>query len=81
MWKVDFAKAYDSLDWRFLSVVLPKRGFPEEWIKWMKRCVMSQSFSVLVNGRPTRGWIRPQRGISQGCPLITYDFYINLHDY
>ena len=33
MWKVDFAKAYDSLDWRFLWVVLWKRGFPEEWVK------------------------------------------------
>ena len=69
MWKVDFAEAYDSLDWRFLWVVLRKRGFPEEWVKWMKRCVMSQSFSVLVNGQPTGGWIQPQRGIRHGCPL------------
>ena len=33
MWKVDFAKAYDSLDWQYLWVVLRKRGFPEEWIR------------------------------------------------
>ena len=37
MWKVDSAKAYNSLDWRFLWVVLQKRGFLEEWI----RCVTS----------------------------------------
>ena len=28
IWKVDFAKAYDSLDWRFISNVLKRRGFP-----------------------------------------------------
>ena len=76
MWKVDFAKAYDSLDWRFLWAVLRKRGFPEEWIKWMKRCVTSQSFSVLLNGRPAGGWIRPQRGIRQGCPLAPMLFVL-----
>ena len=32
LWKIDFAKAYDSLDWRFLWIVLQRRGFLEEWI-------------------------------------------------
>ena len=34
LWKVDFSKAYDSLDWRFLWNVLQQRGFPETWIRW-----------------------------------------------
>lgn len=33
LWKVDFAKTYDSLEWNFLWVVLRKRGFPKEWVK------------------------------------------------
>ena len=37
IWKVDFAKAYDSLDWRFLWNVFKRRGFPAVWIKWMKQ--------------------------------------------
>ena len=36
MWKVDFAKAYDSIDWHFLWNVLRRRGFPETWVRWVK---------------------------------------------
>ena len=36
MWKVDFAKAYDSIDGRFLWNVLRRRGFPVEWVRWVK---------------------------------------------
>ena len=39
IWTVDFAKAYDSLNWRFLWNVFKRRGFPSVWIKWMKQCV------------------------------------------
>ena len=30
MWKVDFVKAYDSTDWKFLWNVLRRHGFLEE---------------------------------------------------
>ena len=50
MLKVDFAKAYDSLDWRFLWNVLRRRGFPEMWVQWIKQCVMTSTFAVLLNG-------------------------------
>ena len=55
LWKVDFAKAYDSIDWRYLWNVLRRRGFPEIWVRWMKLCVSTSSCSVLVNGRPQGG--------------------------
>ena len=58
-WKVDFAKAYDSTDWRFLSNVLRHWGFPETWVRWVKQCVTTSTFTVLVNGRPQGGWIHP----------------------
>ena len=69
MWKVDFAKAYDSLDWNSLWLSMNRRGFPEEWIKWVRSCVTTHAFSILVNGHPKVGWIHPQRGVRQGCPL------------
>ena len=76
MWKVDFTKAYDSLDWRFLWNVLRRRGFPEMWVRWMKQCVTTSTFAVLLNGQPQGGWIHPQRGIRQGCPLAPLLFIL-----
>ena len=35
---------------------------------WVKQCVTTSTFAVLVNGRPQGGWIHPLRGIQQGCP-------------
>ena len=45
-------KKNDSLDWRFLWNVLKRRGFPEAWTNWMKHCVCTTTFAVLINGRP-----------------------------
>ena len=46
-----------------------KRGFPAEWIRWVKCCITFHSFSVLVNRHPEGEWIKPQRGVRLGCPL------------
>ena len=32
-WKVDFTKAYDSLEWDFLWSSMKRRGFSKKWIK------------------------------------------------
>ena len=76
LWKVDFAKAYDSIDWRYLWNVLRRRGFSEEWVRWMKLCLTTSSCSVLVNGRMQGGWFQPQRRIRQGCPLAPLLFIL-----
>ena len=76
MWKVDFAKAFDSVEWKYLWASMKCRHFPSEWIQWVKQCVTSHSFSILVNGRPEGGWIQPQRGVRQGCPLAPLLFII-----
>ena len=77
MWKVDFSKAYDTLDWQFLWNVLRRRGFPETWVRWMKQCVTTPTFAILMQGRPQGGWIHPQRGIRQGCPLAPLLFILD----
>ena len=45
-------------------------------MQWVKLCVTTTSFSVLVNGRPQGGWFQPQRGIRQGCSLAPLLFIV-----
>ncbi|WJX46909.1 hypothetical protein P8452_33654 [Trifolium repens] len=75
IFKVDFEKAYDLVDWGFLEYMLQRCGFCEKWIDWMKVCVFAGNLSVLVNGSPT-GEINIQRGLKQGDPLAPFLFLL-----
>ncbi|MCI14793.1 LINE-1 reverse transcriptase like, partial [Trifolium medium] len=75
IFKVNFEKAYDSVEWGFLEYMLRRFGFCEVWIGWMKACVFGGSLSVLVNGSPT-GEIDIQRGLKQGDPLAPFLFLL-----
>ena len=39
-------------------------------MRWVKLCITTASFSVLLNKRTQGGWFQPQRGIRQGSPLV-----------
>jgi hypothetical protein len=73
--KVDFEKAYDSVDWGFLEYMLRRFGFVGKWIDWIKACVFAGNLSVLVNGSPTPE-INIQRGLKQGDPLAPFLFLL-----
>jgi hypothetical protein len=71
MFKVDFEKAYDSVDWGYLDAVMAKMCFPTLWRKWIKECVTTATASVLVNGSPTDE-LPLGRGLRQGDPLSIF---------
>jgi hypothetical protein len=73
--KVDFEKAYDSVDWGFLEYMLHRFGFGGRWIEWIKACIFAGNLSVLVNGSPSSE-INIQRGLKQGDPLAPFLFLL-----
>ena len=75
--KLDIEKTYDSISWEFLYQVLGRMGFGSQWLRWMKWCISTASFSVLINGSPA-GFFPSSRGLRQGDPLSPYLFVIGM---
>ncbi|GJV31042.1 RNA-directed DNA polymerase, eukaryota [Tanacetum coccineum] len=68
IFKVDFEKAYDSVPWDFLDMILYRFGFGDTWRVQIKGCFVPQVQSILVNGSPTQEFYFEQ-GLRHGDPL------------
>ncbi|KAK3217810.1 hypothetical protein Dsin_011780 [Dipteronia sinensis] len=72
---MDFEKAYDSVDHRFLDSCLEGMGFGEKLRGWIRNCISSPMISILVNGSPTNEF-GIGRGLMQGDPMSPFLFNI-----
>lgn len=54
--KLDFAKAFDTVEHSAILEMLMRLGFPSQWICWVKAILSSGSDSVLLNGVPGKNF-------------------------
>ncbi|XP_019256398.1 PREDICTED: uncharacterized protein LOC109234797 [Nicotiana attenuata] len=66
--KLDMAKAYDRVSWKYLMHVLRKMGFGECFINMVWNLISNNWYSVMVNGQAS-GFFHSTRGVKQGDPL------------
>ena len=67
--KLDIEKAYDHVNWEALLLDLLKRmGFGKKWCRWIRTCISTIQFSILINGVPV-DFFGSTRGLRQGDPL------------
>nr|KAJ0196777.1 hypothetical protein LSAT_V11C700381330 [Lactuca sativa] len=75
LFKVDFDKAFDSVNWEYLDSILGQMGFGNKWRMWIRGSLRSARASVIINGSPTKEF-PITKGVRQGDPLSPYLFII-----
>jgi hypothetical protein len=54
--KLDFAKAFDTIEHYVILEMLEKLNFPPKWISWVATILSSGTTSVLLNGVPRKSF-------------------------
>ena len=57
IFKVDFHKAFDSVQWDYLEQIIRYMGFDEKWINLINTCMSIAKLSVLINGSPSKEFL------------------------
>ena len=71
--KIDLSKAYDNLHWEFVLNLLEAFDMPDKFIGWVKECISTPSYSVIVNGE-LNGHFEGRKGLRQGDPISSLLF-------
>lgn len=73
--KLDFAKAFNTIEHSSMMEIMKQMGFDERWLGWINCLFGSGTSSVLLNGVPGRQFLC-HRGVRQGDPLSPLIFVL-----
>ena len=65
---IDFEKAFDSLEWEFLSKAIETYNFGNDFKRWVK-VIYHNISSCTINNGFSSPFFSLYRGVRQGCPL------------
>ena len=63
------------MNWKALLDLLKKIGFRVNWCRWIRTCISTIQFSILVNGSSAE-FFGSSRGLRQGNPLFLMLFLV-----
>jgi exonuclease III len=72
---LDFEKAFDSINWKYMHQVLKVFGFGEDICQWILAFYSNIKSSVIVNGKASQNF-DIKRGCRQGDPISPYLFIL-----
>lgn len=73
--EVRYAKNLGPSGMRFPPGSLACKGFSPKWLRWIKECISTVSYTVRLNGKGAKS-IRPMRGLRQGDQIFHYLFIL-----
>jgi hypothetical protein len=73
--KLDIEKAYNHVNWDCLFYLMDRMGFGSKWKMWIRTCISTVRFFIMVNGSPS-GFFGSSRRIRQGDPLFPLLFFL-----
>ena len=62
IFKIDFEKAYDSINWDFVEDILEKKGFDQQLRQWIMSIVSGGKVCININGE-NDSYFTTHRGI------------------
>jgi len=75
LFKLDFAKAFDTIEHDPMINIMNNMGFNDKRLSWIKSIFSSSRSSILLNGVPGRQF-HCRRGVCQGDPLSPLIFVL-----
>jgi hypothetical protein len=74
---LDFSKAFDSIDRKYLLAVLEELNFGPDFINWVKTIYNNTCSCIVQNGNISE-FFSLEKGVRQGCPLSALLFILSI---